>query len=64
MDIIIRLFTLRGMAYVILLIGNAVSLYVVGRFKRRYPQPKGISDFAVIFKNIKVSADDFVLELK
>ena len=60
----VRLFTLRGMAYVILLIGNALSLYLVGRFKRRFPQPKGISDFAVIFKNVKVSIEEFTLSLK
>lgn len=54
-DVIVRLFTLRGMAFGILLFGNAFSLYLVGKFKRRYPPPKDISNFAIIFKNVKVS---------
>ena len=52
------------MIYVILLIGNAASLYIVARFKRRYPPPKNISAFALIFKSINKSPEDFTLELK
>ena len=64
MDILIRLFTLRGMAFIIMLIGNAMSLYIVGRFKRRYPQPKKISDFALIFKNVRMTIEELTLQLK
>ena len=56
-DELTRLFTLRGVAYVILLIGNAFSLYMAGSFKRRYPQPKNISDFALFFKNVKITQE-------
>ena len=63
-DEVTRLFTLRGIAYIILLIGNAFSLYVAGSFKGRYPRPKNVSDFALFFKNVKISQEEFALELK
>lgn len=47
-----RVLTLRSIAYIILLLGNFASLYLAGRFKRRYPQPRDITDFALIFKNV------------
>lgn len=56
-DIVVRLWTLRGMTYAILLIGNAYSLYLVGRFKRRFPQQKNLSSFAIIFKNVSKSPE-------
>lgn len=63
--VVTRLFTLRGIAFIIMLLGNMVALYVVGRFKRRYPQGKGIADFAVLFKNVKVSSsEEAALKLK
>jgi hypothetical protein len=65
-DTIVRLWTLRGIAYGILLIGNAAALYVVGRFKRRYTKPKDISAFSLIFKNLQIedNAHQLVLMLK
>jgi hypothetical protein len=33
-----RLLTLRTIAFSILMIGNAMALYISGRFKKRYPQ--------------------------
>ena len=47
-----RIMTLRTMTLVILLIGNLMALYTSGRFKKRYPQPKGINNFSLIFKNV------------
>ena len=63
-DRIVRLFTMRGIAYIIMLLGNTCSLYLVGRFKTRYPQPKRISDFYLIFKNVRTPIEEFVLILK
>ncbi len=59
-----RIMTLRTMTFVILLIGNLMALYTSGRFKRRYPQPKGINDFSLIFKNVHKSIEYFTLDLK
>lgn len=56
-----RIYTLRTIAYVILLIGNFMAVYTSGRFKRRYPQPKDISDFSLIFKNVNKSVEDLVV---
>lgn len=55
-EIMARILTLRSITYVILLIGNVMALYIAGRFKRRYPHPKRINNFALIFKNVNISA--------
>lgn len=55
-----RILTLRAIAFAILLGGNLIALYVSGRFQRRFPQPKNIRDFSLIFKNCKLA----VLELE
>lgn len=47
--------TLRAVAYVILIAGNTAAVYVVSRFKRRYPRTHGIEKFSLIFKNLPKS---------
>jgi hypothetical protein len=39
------------------MVGNTIALYVSGRFKRRYPQEKNISNFSLIFKNVTIEID-------
>jgi hypothetical protein len=48
-----RYFTLRSITFLILLITNALSLYVVRWFKIRYPNKVNVSDFSLLFKNLK-----------
>jgi hypothetical protein len=54
-----QLLTLRSITFVILIFGNFMALYIAGRFKRRYPQPKNISNFSLIFKNIRIPISEF-----
>lgn len=51
----VRLLTLRGIAFVILMLTNAFSLIVVKKFKQIYPTKIDISDYSVIFKNTNLS---------
>lgn len=49
-----RLLTLRGITFIILMLTNAFSLYVVKKFKGIYPSKITIADYSVIFKNTKL----------
>jgi hypothetical protein len=39
--------------FVVLLATNAMSLYLMKYFKIRYPEKVDVSQFALLFKNIK-----------
>ena len=56
-DSMARILTLRAIAFAIIIGGNLMALYVSGRFKTRYPHPKTIKDFSLIFKNCRSSDD-------
>jgi hypothetical protein len=62
-DLKARILTLRSIAFAILMIGNTLALYVSGRFKRRHPQPKNISNFSLLFKNADTSVQNLAEEL-
>jgi len=47
----VRLLTLRGIAFVILMLTNALSLIIVKKFKQIHPTKISIADYSVIFKN-------------
>ena len=49
----VRFFTLRSIAFFILLLANFMSLFVVKWFKIRFPQKVNIAHFSLIFKNLK-----------
>ncbi len=51
-DVIIRLGALRSMMFVILIVVNASSLYIMKWFKTRYPDKVNVSNFALMFKNL------------
>jgi uncharacterized membrane protein len=59
-----RILTLRSIAFAILIVGNIIALYTSGRFKRRYPQPKTISNFALIFHNVHTTLSIFSDNIK
>lgn len=50
---IVRLFTLRGIIFLVLLATNFLSMYIVRWFKIRYPEKVGITAYALLFKNIR-----------
>lgn len=50
-DIKVRLLTLRGITFVIIMLTNALSLIVVKKFKQIHPTKISIADYSVIFKN-------------
>ena len=48
-----RFFTLRGVLFLLLLVVNALSLYVIKWFKIRHPDKLNVSNFSLLFKNLK-----------
>jgi hypothetical protein len=48
----VRFFTLRSVTFLILLICNALSMYIMKWFKVRYPDRIDASNFSLIFKNL------------
>ena len=50
------------MAFFILLVVNFLSLFIVKWFKVRYPPKKNISNFSLIFKNLKKDEIDSLLD--
>ncbi len=62
METLARFFTLRGVLFLILLIINILSIYVVRWFKIRHPDKINVSNFALLFKNLKNDKLDSLLE--
>ena len=50
--------------FIILMVTNASSLYVVKWFKARYPDKPSASNFTLLFKNVEGSVDELVGSLK
>lgn len=48
-----RFYTLRGVILLILLVVNMLSLYVIKWFKVRHPDKLNVSNFSLLFKNLK-----------
>jgi hypothetical protein len=64
-DVLVRFFTLRAVAFVVLLITNVLSLYVIKWFKIRYPDKVDVSHFSILFKNLKSdNIEDLLRNLK
>ena len=49
----VRFFTLRSITFLILLIVNFLSLFIVKWFKIRYPPKTNIASFSLFFKNLQ-----------
>lgn len=58
----VRFFTLRSIAFLILLLVNILSLFIVKWHKVRYPPQISISNFSLLFKNIKTDKIDVLLQ--
>jgi hypothetical protein len=50
---LVRFYTLRGIIFIILLAVNMLSLYVIKWFKVRHPDKLNVSNFSLLFKNLK-----------
>jgi len=50
--VVARFAVLRAVVFVLLLVTNALSLYLMRYFKIRYPDKPDVSQFALLFKNI------------
>ena len=49
----VRYFTLRSIAFFILLLVNFLSLFIIKWFKMRFPPKVNIANFSLLFKNLK-----------
>lgn len=56
-----RFYTLRRVVMLILIVVNILSLYVIKRFKARHPRKLGVSNFSLLFKNLKKTRIDGLL---
>jgi hypothetical protein len=61
-DTLARFLTLRSIVFLLLLVANTLSLYVIKWFKIRYPDKLQISNYTLIFKNIQTDNIDHLLE--
>ncbi len=57
-----RFETLRAVLFLLLLVVNVLSLYVVKWFKVRHPDKPNVSNFSLIFKNLKNDRIDDLLK--
>lgn len=61
----VRYFTLRSIAFLILLVANMLSLFVVKWFKVRYTPKANIADFSLLFKNLKSDkTEDLLIRIR
>lgn len=51
-EVIVRLSTLRAVVFLILLVTNFLSMYVVRQVKVRYPSKESVAEYTLIFKNV------------
>lgn len=64
-SVIVRFLTLRSVVFLVLLMTNAGSMYLIKWFKIRYPSQTDVSDFSLIFKNLQgVGVDGLLKTLK
>ena len=62
---IIRFGVLRSMIFLILIVVNASSLYIMKWFKTRYPDKVNVSNFSLFFKNLASdNVEDLLTKLR
>jgi len=63
--VIIRFGVLRSMIFLILIVVNASSLYIMKWFKTRYPDKVNVSNFSLFFKNLASdNVEDLLTKLR